>query len=70
MNSSYGLEKYAWARQEDLRRAARNIELMPLRPNSAGLTGIAGRALGALLLAAICIPVAMLILPVVAMVGR
>ena len=39
MNSSYSLEKQLWARQEDLRREAQNIELIPLRPNPSGQDG-------------------------------
>jgi hypothetical protein len=39
MNSSYGLEKYLWERQNDCRREAQNIDLIPLRPNSTGKIG-------------------------------
>ena len=35
MNSSYSLEKLAWARQEDIRREARSVELLPLLPGLA-----------------------------------
>ena len=64
MNSSYSLEKYAWARQEDLRRGAQNIQLMPLRPNGAGKSG--ATVLAYRLLLALCIATAATLLKLLA----
>ncbi len=49
MNSLYGLEKYVWERQEDRRREAQNVQLMPLRPKPAGKIGTARLTYGLLL---------------------